>query len=139
MTKVIIASHHHLATGMKDTIEYLIPSIGKIDVIAAYINNEPIEDEISKLLESYPIDEKVLIFTDLLGGSVNQTFIRYMSKRNLFLVTGMNLPIIMTLLLSIESEDLSEDLIRKSIDEAKNQLLFVNDIYNQVTDEEDDE
>lgn len=129
MTKVIIASHHHLATGMKDTIEYLIPSIGKIDVIAAYINNEPIEDEISKLLESYPVDEKVLIFTDLLGGSVNQTFIRYMSKRNLFLVTGMNLPIIMTLLLSIESEDLSEELIRKSIDEAKNQLLFVNDIY----------
>ncbi|CAM1669955.1 MULTISPECIES: PTS sugar transporter subunit IIA [Streptococcus] len=138
MTKVIIASHHHLATGMKDTIEYLIPSIGKIDVIAAYINNEPIEDEISKLLESYPVDEKVLIFTDLLGGSVNQTFIRYMSKRNLFLVTGMNLPIIMTLLLSIESEDLSEDLIRKSIDEAKNQLLFVNDIYNQVTDEDDE-
>lgn len=138
MTKVIIASHHHLATGMKDTIEYLIPSIGTIDVIAAYINNEPIEDEISKLLESYPVDEKVLIFTDLLGGSVNQTFIRYMSKRNLFLVTGMNLPIIMTLLLSIESEDLSEDLIRKSIDEAKNQLLFVNDIYNQVTDEDDE-
>lgn len=138
MTKIIIASHHHLATGMKDTIEYLIPSIGKIDVIAAYINNEPIEDEISKLLESYPVDEKVLIFTDLLGGSVNQTFIRYMSKRNLFLVTGMNLPIIMTLLLSIESEDLSEDLIRKSIDEAKNQLLFVNDIYNQVTDEDDE-
>ncbi|EFO01294.1 PTS sugar transporter subunit IIA [Streptococcus mitis] len=138
MTKVIIASHHHLATGMKDTIEYLIPSIGKIDVIAAYINNEPIEDEISKLLESYPVDEKVLIFTDLLGGSVNQTFIRYMSKRNLLLVTGMNLPIIMTLLLSIESEDLSEDLIRKSIDEAKNQLLFVNDIYNQVTDEDDE-
>lgn len=138
MTKVIIASHHHLATGMKDTIEHLIPSIGKIDVIAAYINNEPIEDEISKLLESYPVDEKVLIFTDLLGGSVNQTFIRYMSKRNLFLVTGMNLPIIMMLLLSIESEDLSEDLIRKSIDEAKNQLLFVNDIYNQVTDEDDE-
>lgn len=138
MTKVIIASHHHLATGMKDTIEYLIPSIGKIDVIAAYINNEPIEDEISKLLESYPVDEKVLIFTDLLGGSVNQTVIRYMSKRNLFLVTGMNLPIIMTLLLSIESEDLSEELIRKSIDEAKNQLLFVNDIYNQVTDEDDE-
>ena len=138
MTKVIIASHHHLATGMKDTIEHLIPSIGKIDVIAAYINNEPIEDEISKLLESYLVDEKVLIFTDLLGGSVNQTFIRYMSKRNLFLVTGMNLPIIMTLLLSIESEDLSEDLIRKSIDEAKNQLLFVNDIYNQVTDEDDE-
>lgn len=138
MTKIIIASHHHLATGMKNTIEYLIPSIGKIDVIAPYINNEPIEDEISKLLESYPVDEKVLIFTDLLGGSVNQTFIRYMSKRNLFLVTGMNLPIIMTLLLSIESEDLSEDLIRKSIDEAKNQLLFVNDIYNQVTDEDDE-
>lgn len=61
-----------------------------------------------------------------------------MSKRNLFLVTGMNLPIIMTLLLSIESEDLSEELIRKSIDEAKNQLLFVNDIYNQVTDEDDE-
>ena len=61
-----------------------------------------------------------------------------MSKRNLFLVTGMDLPIIMTLLLSIESEDLSEDLIRKSIDEAKNQLLFVNDIYNQVTDEDDE-
>ena len=47
-----------------------------------------------------------------------------MSKSNLFLVTGMNLPIIMTLLLSIESEDLSEELIRKSIDEAKNQLLL---------------
>lgn len=138
MTRVIIASHHHLATGMKDTIEYLIPSVASIDVIAAYIDNKPIEEEVATLLDSYPVDEKVLVFTDLLGGSVNQAMAKYLTTRDLYIVTGMNLPVIMTLLLSIANEELSDELIRESIEDAKNQLVYVNDHYNQVLDEDDE-
>ena len=138
MTRVIIASHHHLATGMKDTIEYLIPSVASIDVIAAYIDNKPIEEEVATLLDSYPVDEKILVFTDLLGGSVNQAMAKYLTTRDLYIVTGMNLPVIMTLLLSIENEELSDELIRESIEDAKNQLVYVNDHYNQVLDEDDE-
>jgi PTS family mannose/fructose/sorbose porter component IIA len=44
----------------------------------------------------------------------------------------------MTLLLSIENEELSDELIRESIEDAKNQLVYVNDHYNQVLDEDDE-
>ena len=63
---------------------------------------------------------------------------KYLTTRDLYIVTGMNLPVIMTLLLSIENEELSDELIRESIEDAKNQLVYVNDHYNQVLDEDDE-
>lgn len=138
MVKVIIASHHKLADGMGDTLKYLVPSLTDIETISAYLDNEPIDSVVEAALGHCQDTEDVVVFTDLLGGSVNQEFVRQL-KPNVHVIAGMNLPIIMTLLLQLENQPLSEELITQSIEEAKNQIIYVNQFLKESVDDLDED
>ncbi|SRR5699024_5506147 len=138
MVKVIIASHHKLADGMGDTLKYLVPSLTDIETISAYLDNEPIDSAVEAALGHCQDTEDVVVFTDLLGGSVNQEFVRQL-KPNVHVIAGMNLPIIMTLLLQLENQPLSEELITQSIEEAKNQIIYVNQFLKESVDDLDED
>lgn len=138
MVKVIIASHHKLADGMGDTLKDLVPSLTDIETISAYLDNEPIDSAVEAALGRCQDTEDVVVFTDLLGGSVNQEFVRQL-KPNVHVIAGMNLPIIMTLLLQLENQPLSEELITQSIEEAKNQIIYVNQFLKESVDDLDED
>lgn len=138
MFKVIIASHHKLADGMGDTLKYLVPSLTDIETISAYLDNEPIDSAVEAALGHCQDTEDAVVFTDLLGGSVNQEFVRQL-KPNVHVIAGINLPIIMTLLLQLENQPLSEELITQSIEEAKNQIIYVNQFLKESVDDLDED
>lgn len=138
MKKIIIASHHNLANGLKSTIEYIAPDTVKIIDINAYLDNTLLITQIEEALENFEKDEQILVFTDLLGGSVNQEFAKKISEYNIELISGVNLPIILTLILN-PNEVLSGDAIREGIEESKEQIVYVNDsLLVQELDNEDE-
>lgn len=139
MKKIIIASHQYLAKGLKSTLEYIVPNTVEVIDINAYIENISVENQILTSLEQCNEEEQIFVFTDLLGGSVNQEFINKISKYNIELIAGANLPIIMTIVLSLGEQDLSKDEIRVAIEEARNQLVYVNDLLSTQEVDEDDE
>lgn len=139
MKKIIIASHQYLAQGLKSTLEYIVPNTVEVIDINAYIENISVENQILTSLEQCNEEEQIFVFTDLLGGSVNQEFINKISKYNIELIAGANLPIIMTIVLSLGEQDLSKDEIRVAIEEARNQLVYVNDLLSTQEVDEDDE
>lgn len=139
MKKIIIASHQYLAQGLKSTLEYIVPNTVEVIDINAYIENISVENQILTSLEQCNEEEQIFVFTDLLGGSVNQGFIEKITKYNIELIAGANLPIIMTIVLSLGEQDLSKDDIRVAIEEARNQLVYVNDLLSTQEIDEDDE
>lgn len=139
MKKIIIASHQYLAQGLKSTLEYIVPNTVEVIDINAYIENISVENQILTSLEQCNEEEQIFVFTDLLGGSVNQEFIDKISKYNIELIAGANLPIIMTIVLSLGEQDLTKDDIRVAIEEARNQLVYVNDLLSTQEIDEDDE
>lgn len=139
MKKIIIASHQYLAQGLKSTLEYIVPNTVEVIDINAYIENISVENQILTSLEQCNEEEQIFVFTDLLGGSVNQEFIDKISKYNIELIAGANLPIIMTIVLSLGEQDLTKDEIREAIEEARNQLVYVNDLLSTQEIDEDDE
>lgn len=139
MKKIIIASHQYLAQGLKSTLEYIVPNTVEVIDINAYIENISVENQILTSLEQCNEEEQIFVFTDLLGGSVNQEFIDKISKYNIELIAGANLPIIMTIVLSLGEQDLSKDDIRVAIEEARDQLVYVNDLLSTQEIDEDDE
>lgn len=139
MKKIIIASHQYLAQGLKSTLEYIVPNTVEVIDINAYIENISVENQILTSLEQCNEEEQIFVFTDLLGGSVNQEFINKISKYNIELIAGANLPIIMTIVLSLGEQDLPKDDIRVAIEEARNQLVYVNDLLSTQEVDEDDE
>ncbi|MCF7547085.1 PTS N-acetylglucosamine transporter subunit IIBC [Enterococcus faecium] len=124
---------------MKDTVQYILPNVGEITAIAGYIDNSSIEEKINEVMVRDNEDTDILIFTDMLGGSVNQAFIKYINQPNVYLITGMNLPVVLTILLNTLNKRLTDNHIREAIQEAQDQLVYVNDyLKNIVVDEEDE-
>lgn len=65
--KIIIASHHKMAEGLKDTLNYITGGHGNVHALSAYLNNTSIQEEIDELLKDIKEEDEVLVFTDLLG------------------------------------------------------------------------
>lgn len=138
MKKIIIATHHYLAKGFKDTLEYIVPNTVEVIDINAYIDNISIESQILKSLKGFSKDEQIFVFTDLLG-SVNQEFVKQLSESKIELITGVNLPLIITIILQLGENKLSKESIHEAIEEARNQLIYVNDYLKAQEMDEDDE
>lgn len=111
MTKALIATHGHSASGMASTVKMFYR---EADIISldAYVNgaDENIVDDIKKFIDSVE-EETAYIFTDIYGGSVNQQVLAELiksKKKNIHLVSNANVPSIIELLMHEESLSTSE-------------------------------
>ena len=138
MRRFIFASHHKLAYGLKDTVNFLTSSMKEIYDINAYLDDEKktIEEVISELFSSFDSDDEVVVLTDMMGGSVYQKFYPYMSDK-VHVLCGMNLPMALALVLSPEDVPLTSQLITDIIEDCKSQIVYVNQL-NSTIDEDDE-
>lgn len=139
MTKIIVATHERLAEGFQRTLNYIAPEIVEISILTAYVENVPVEEELTTLLTSSDDGEQIIILTDLLGGSVNQACSKWIGKENIHLIAGLNFPLLLSLVLEAGQGELSEDQIRTHIEEAKKQIIYVNDYLKESTMDMEDE
>lgn len=138
MRRFVFASHHKLAYGLKDTVNFLTSNSKQIYDINAYLCDEEMELEsrVKALFDSFDKEDEVIVLADLMGGSVYQKFYPYISDK-VHVVCGMNLPIAMCLVLASEEEPLTCDKVANLIEECKNQIVYVNKI-NSAIDSDDE-
>lgn len=114
MKKFMVASHARLAAGYQSTIDLFAGSDHQITYVSAYVDEVDLDQEVTTFISSISDDDQAVIFTDLFGGSVNQKFvIAAQNKTNIFVVAGMNLPVILEIILSPDnfSRDVIDNLI----------------------------
>lgn len=133
MRHVILASHHRFAEGLKDTLEF-IGGVENVTAVSAYVDESPLDETVRRLFSEIPPEDEVLILTDIMQGSVNQAFAPYISD-HVFLVAGVN--VACCLELTLETDPLTPEIIRATISQACQQMVFMNEC--QVEDCEDDE
>lgn len=140
MRRFIFASHHKLAYGLKDTVDFLTNGMKQIYDINAYVDdNEPdLEIIVKELFDTFESDDEVIVLADLMGGSVYQKFYPYLSDK-VHVVCGMNLPLAMSLVLASEDTPLTSEKLASLIEECKNQIVYVNQINSASTIDSDDE
>ena len=90
-------------------------------------------------MDQFESGEQILVFTDLLGGSVNQTFAKFLDSYNIELIAGVNLPVLMTLALAIGGGDLGETTIRQALEDSRQQIVYVNDMLQEQAMDDMDE
>ncbi|AVM68900.1 PTS sorbitol transporter subunit IIB [Lachnospiraceae bacterium oral taxon 500] len=136
MKRVVIASHGKFATGLKETLKF-ITTLDNIYDIPAYAedDSEPLEETIAKLFATFSPEDKVIVMTDVLSGSVNQKFFPYINDHT-FVITGVNVPLALSVLLANE-EEITPPYIRQTIEESKQMIVFVNE--KQPDKDENDE
>lgn len=136
--KIILMSHFKLAEGLKNTLSYFNSSAAE-DIVAISAYTEECADpqkELEKVLSKVENNEKVLIFTDILGGSVNQLCVPYLSNPNIYVFAGMNLS--MLLQVTCFSGDESDEEIKALQEVGKEAVVCMNDYqFNEFSDDDE--
>ncbi|MFT9096958.1 PTS sugar transporter subunit IIA [Liquorilactobacillus sp.] len=136
--KIVLASHHRFADGLRDTVEFITGGLSKkrIITLTAYLDNTPIEENVEKLMEDFPNTTEVIVLTDMMAGSVNQTFFSYRSREHTHIVSGMNLPLTLAFVMESQEDYLTNKRVREIVAEAQQSVVYINDI--RIGDDDDE-
>lgn len=122
MKRILILTHAGLASGFLETLEFIGGQYTDIDIVCAYTETTDPEKVFLDKLETY-IGDKIIVLTDIMYGSVNQFCCRNLIH-GYFLITGINLPLIMELAVCREDQ-ITEDYLLEIIEKARQQLQLV--------------
>ena len=139
MRHVILASHGNLARGMADTIGMVVGEVGNLSTFVLERDDmDPISNQVRRELDSFDSSDEVIICTDMVGSSVNNDMVGLLGDYpNVTLISGMNLPLVITLALDEgpSTEEELDEIIAQAAEGIKNCSKVLR---MQEEDEEDD-
>lgn len=127
MYQFIIATHGLFAEGIKNSIEIILGKFENLSTLSCYTDsNFNSKKEIDEILKKYN-NKEVIVITDIFGGSVNNLFMEKIPlNKNIHLITGLNLPLVLTLLGEQENYLIPEELIQNSIEISSDAVKYCN-------------
>lgn len=132
MYTIILASHKNLAKGMKETAEYILGKLPFLKIMTAYTTDDyDILADTNRLLQE---TEKVIVVTDVLGGSVNTHWLNFVYEQNLSqkvtILSGMTLSLVMELCSYQKDPNLLEQL-PEILDSARASIMNCSNILKE--------
>lgn len=119
--KFFLISHNEFAHGLKKALEMIIGAQDNLYSFGLLPGGHP--DEIIQEIDSMISDDiEAVILGDIAGGSVCNSAMRLTTKENVTLVTGMNLPLAMEI---IVSQTTSSEEIEKLIFSVKDGMKIL--------------
>jgi fructoselysine and glucoselysine-specific PTS system IIA component len=139
MRKFLIATHGTFAKGAHSSLDIIIGPMENVFLIQAYVEeNKGIEDDLALVMENISDEDELVVFTDLMGGSVTNQILRYALKPNVHVVSGFNLPLLVEVLLA-NTEEPVQEVIANAISAAKEQIVYVNQLLTPKEDSDFDD
>lgn len=130
--KFLIVTHGNLASGLKSSLELIIGAaeeVQEVKVLEAYVEvNKSIEEELAKLFAEE--DVEWVVFTDLLGGSITNQVVRESLGKDVHVVAGINLPLVIEVVLHDPELPIGQ-VLEEAIGKAREQLVYVNPLLTQ--------
>ncbi len=124
MKKVLVASHGHLASGIRSSIEILTGMADMVEAVDCYVDDSDFTPRIQAFIDSVGPEDEAIIFTDIYGGSVFQKVVLMEpEKRGIVHVTGMNIGLVIEALLGAET--VTADSIKQSVELARATMQVV--------------
>lgn len=119
--KFIIATHGKFASGICSSIKLLAGDGRDIICIDAYVDEKDFSEQLLDAIKN--VDDKLLIFTDMAGGSVNREVMMTLRDRDAYIITDFNLALILELYCK-KDEDINEEMIKSVVETAKTQIRY---------------
>jgi fructoselysine and glucoselysine-specific PTS system IIA component len=136
MRKFLIATHGRFARGVKSSLEIIIGETENLFLIEAYVEeNKGIETEMEAILENLGERDELIVFTDLLGGSITNQVMRSTQGRNVHVVSGFNLALLIEVVMA-DADTPAPEVIESAIANAKEQMAYVNKLMTPHSDDQ---
>lgn len=140
MRNIILASHGSLADGMLSAARMIIGDCSDIEAYSLdrYDCPQTIYELICEKISNDQTEEYVIL-CDINGGSVHNQLMHLMERRNVYMIVGMTLSMVLELKLAEENQP-TLPLLEKIIASAKeNTLLFDYDTVREKISKETEE
>ena len=137
MLKILIASHGNYAAGIKSAADIIVGEKSHVSYISAYVDDIPLKDKFEKYFADVTAEDQVIVLTDLFAGSVNQTVTSYLLKQNVYIISGINLAVVLEIVLLNPESEVTADRLRYIVEESKKQIVFINDSFTNADNKDD--
>lgn len=139
MRRFCIVSHGRLAQGLRQSLSIFLGDELPFDAISAYVDGV---DDAKKALADYVAqfqpDDTLVFLTDIMGGSVNQQVMPYLTTRpNTYVISGVNFPLCLEL--STLPEDADGSQYKEKVLNLQKSIVYMNDVDLTQFASEDDE
>jgi mannose/fructose-specific phosphotransferase system component IIA len=134
MKRILILTHGKFADGIADSLR-MISGIEDISTISISDADSPtdVKARIDAFIAEAEPEDHLIVLTDIQGGSSTQAAFPYLqTQKNLHLVTGLNLGLLLEIALSGE-EDVASS-IEKAVENAKTSIVYLNKILDKVVE-----
>ncbi|MDF2682963.1 MAG: sugar transporter [Brevibacillus sp.] len=127
MRQYIIASHGIFSKGIMDSVGMIVGQFQNVDCISVVPGDSPetISGKIEELLQTKGDKSEVIVLTDVFGGSVTNSFFPYIKTHNIHVITGVNLPLALEILVADEQEEL-QTVIDAAIERGREGMKYLN-------------
>jgi mannose/fructose-specific phosphotransferase system component IIA len=126
--KFIIATHGNMASGLVKVAQHLKKIPAEVFAVNAYTSDETVDS----LFAGIPIepDETVIVLTDLVGGSVNQFVIKNLMSKNVHIIAGLTMYLLLRAFDIQEDKDIPEQ-IKALVEESRKEIYYVNTLIEE--------
>jgi len=99
MVGILVISHGRLAEALISSVEFLVGTLHRIKGVSIWPKDQEkeVKDRIKKKMAEVNDGEGVVILTDILGGTPTNLSLSCTENDNVEVVTGVNLPMLLTL------------------------------------------
>ncbi|MBZ4671810.1 PTS sugar transporter subunit IIA [Deferribacterales bacterium Es71-Z0220] len=132
MIGIIILTHGSLGVELLKTAEMIIGKQDKVDILSVQSGSSLSElaTRLDSLKEKYQNDG-LLILTDMFGGSPSNIAMAYLDDKNVEVVTGVNLPMIIKAF-SIRKDVASpQELAKFASNTAKDSIIIAGELLKK--------
>ena len=125
--KIVIAAHGRLAEGLRSAATLIMGDLPHVSTIDAFTEDDfdlaaAAKDCVGSIAEGGAL----IVLTDMLGGSVNNEFMRHIGREGFYLVTGASLPLLLELVSGLDEIE-TEAMIRDAVCAASGTVCYCND------------
>lgn len=136
--KFLIATHGTFAAGVKSSLDIIIGAMEHIFLIEAYLDEKiSVETQINEVMTQVSDADELIIFADILGGSITNQILQHALRPNVHVVSGFNLPLLIEVLMA-DAETPAEEVITVALENAKEQMTYVNKLLTAQKEDQDD-
>lgn len=140
MLNVFLASHGHLASGLRNSLCIFLRTCPNLCVYDAYTDDDPstLQEHLDAFYERVSENDEVLLLSDLYGGSVNTAMCPYLERPNTRLVTGINLAFLIEVMSETSlSDERLDEIIAASREHLRRAALDETAVTQASNTEED--
>jgi fructoselysine and glucoselysine-specific PTS system IIA component len=137
MRKYLIATHGSFAGGIRTSLEMIAGKNENLFIIEGYgENSKPVDEQLDNILKDITGSDELFAFTDLMGGSITNQLMKLAMMGNVYLISGVNLPLLLEIILAPEDTP-AQEIIESAISNARDQIVFVNKLIPLTDDKTD--